>query len=214
MSERTFWGKPDRVYQGQGGAPGAAENVHFSSDAERGAQRVDVGDQIVGCVLLQPRAPVSDHAGPALAATALVKQDHAKSSRIKQARKRRGRSGAGPAMQQDHRLARLGAMFFPVDRVIWLDIDLQQTRCPRTCPGKGPFRILNLAGLAEEIVIHGAYAAFSDAGQRALPAPSVIIRIGFAPFIMPAHFVTPVVRSETIQAALGHFRRHESTDET
>jgi hypothetical protein len=84
-------------------------------DAEVLAQPFHVGDQVPGRVLLETRMR------PAAAAAALVEEDDAIACGIEKPPRTRIAAGAWAAVQENRRLARGIAAFFPVDLVAVAD---------------------------------------------------------------------------------------------
>ncbi len=122
----------DGIDQRQRAAPAAAEDMHFAGDIERGAQCVDVIDEIVGRVV--DERDLGTRAGNgrlALAAAALVEQDHAIARGIEEAGHDRRAGTARSTMQEHDGLARRIAIFLPVQPVIGIAIDLQQPALAR-----------------------------------------------------------------------------------
>ena len=95
------------VGQRQRGAPGAAEQQP-AVDAEMAAQGLDVGDQVLGGVVLQ----AAERTRPAGAA--LVEDDHAPELGVEEAAMHRAGAGARAAVQEQHRPAARVADLLPV----------------------------------------------------------------------------------------------------
>ena len=99
-----------RVGEGEGAAPGAAEDLP-GVDRQRRPQPLDVLDQFLGRVLLDRRVR------RALAGAALVEEDDAVPRRVEEAPIRRVDTSAGPAVEEDGRLACRVADLFVVELV-------------------------------------------------------------------------------------------------
>ena len=102
------------VKQAQRRSPGAAEHVP-TVDFEMGAQRFDVGHQIVRRVA----ADLAQRTRPA--GTALVEDDDPIMLRVKKASVQRRCAGARPTMEENHRRALRVAAFLEIERVKRID---------------------------------------------------------------------------------------------
>ena len=86
------------IGQRQRGTPGAAEQQP-ALDAEVPAQRLDVGHQVLGGVLLEPAER------PRSAGAALVEYDHSPEFRVEEPAMHRTGAGTRPAMEKQRRPA-------------------------------------------------------------------------------------------------------------
>jgi hypothetical protein len=112
-------GMRNRVSQGEGAAPAAAENMHPAVDAQLVAQRQHVVDQVLGRIVCQRRGCVIiARTGRTLAAAALVEKDDTVPLRVEKPGERAVAARTWPTMHDDDRLAGERAVFLPVDPML------------------------------------------------------------------------------------------------
>ena len=147
------------VGQGQGAAPGAAEQEP-AVDAERSAQPLHVGDQMVGGVVLERAARRRATGAP------LIEDDDTVEGGIEEPPMRRDRPGAGAAMQEHDRGAVGVAALFPIHRVGVVE--------PHTAG------LVGLYGRVQLLAYHGVTAPPRDARAGRTSRSRIVLTVGTA----------------------------------